>query len=112
MCCTSRQSAARQRSRPEDAVRAARHGLQTISIGTVTALVAGLAAWTLKPSSTQNPSPIARLSISLPPGDDDWADLPSLSLSSDGRMLAYTAGRANAADSCSSAPSTAWTLRC
>jgi len=72
---------------------ARRTWLQTISIGGIMALVAGFAAWTLKPSPTQHRSPVARLTLSLPPGDTIALTWPAVALSADSRLLAYTAGR-------------------
>jgi serine/threonine-protein kinase len=68
--------------------------LQRISIGAVTALVAGLGAWTLKPSSIPDRLSVARLTLSLPSGDTIGLTWPAVALSSEGRLLAYTAGRA------------------
>jgi serine/threonine-protein kinase len=68
--------------------------VQTISIAAIMALGAGLAAWTLKPSSAPNRLPVARLTVALPPGDTIGLIFPSVALSPDGRILAYTAGQA------------------
>ena len=53
--------------------------------------LAGVAAWTLKPSP---PRPVSRLAITLPPGDQlAGLDLPVLALSPDGSRLVYVATR-------------------
>ena len=62
-------------------------------VGALAALVAGLAAWTLKPDAAPPPVPIARLTVLLPSGDTVGVTWPSVALSPDGRRLAYTASR-------------------
>ncbi len=66
-------------------------------VAVVAALVAGLAAWTLKPGVTSNRLPVARLTVALPPGDTLQLVSPSVALSPDGRRLAYSASRAGGA---------------
>jgi hypothetical protein len=67
--------------------------LPAMAIGTLIALAAGLAGWMLKPGSIPGASPVARLSVGLPPGDTIGLTWPAIALSADGRLLAYTATR-------------------
>ena len=65
-------------------------------VAAVSAIVAGAAAWMLKPEPPAAASSIARVSISLPEGDT-LGDLyqPGLAISPDGRTLVYSARRPN-----------------
>ena len=62
-------------------------------VGAVAALIAGLGAWMLKPSATSNRLLTVRLTVALPFGDTLGLVWPSVTLSPDGRILAYTASR-------------------
>src|ERR1700693_5811047 len=57
------------------------------------AIVTGLAIWNLKPTSTAPPKPVARFTITLPPGEQlAGLDLGlAVALSPDGSRLAYVA---------------------
>jgi len=66
-------------------------GLGTLALG---ALMAGLAAWNLKPSP---PRPVSRTVITLPPGQRlAGLDQPAVALSPDGTHLAYVATQGGA----------------
>ena len=69
------------------------HGRVAVIVALV-AILAAAAAWTLKPSAPPLSSPVTRLSVTLPPGDTLGLTWPAIALSGDGRLLAYTAGRA------------------
>ena len=69
------------------------HGRVALIVALV-AMLAAAAAWTLKPSAPPLSSPVTRLSVTLPPGDTLGLTWPAIALSGDGRLLAYTAGRA------------------
>ena len=64
------------------------------SIALVAVVIAAVAAWALKPAVTAGRSPVARLTVALPPGDQ-IGDLqrPSVALSPDGAVLAYIGQR-------------------
>jgi Tol biopolymer transport system component len=61
----------------------------------VTAVVAGLAAWNLKPAASPAPRSVTRFTIMLPPGQQlaGLEDGPALALSPDGTHLAYVASQ-------------------
>jgi hypothetical protein len=64
---------------------------QTVELGLavlVTAVVAGLVVWNLKPTA---PRPVTRFTITLPPGQQLAASGADLALSPDGSHLAYVA---------------------
>jgi len=70
--------------------RAVIFGLGTLLLG---AVIAGLAVWTLKPTT---PRPVTRTVITLPAGDRlvfGGQEQPALALSPDGSQLAYVASR-------------------
>jgi serine/threonine protein kinase len=68
--------------------------LSMVLVGATAALAAGAGGWMLKPGTAPEPTPVARLTVSLPPGDTLGVSFPSVALSPDGRTLAYTANRA------------------
>ena len=96
MCWTNARLETRpQRPAPRKSVRAG--GRFTFRWWRLSAaLVAGLAAWTLKPDAVVNPLPVARLTLLLPPGDTVGVTWPSVALSPDGRRLAYRSRGASA----------------
>jgi len=63
------------------------------AVGVIAALAAGGGAWLLKPGVAPIPPPIARLVVTLPPGDTLGLTVPSVAISPDGRRLAYAAVR-------------------
>ena len=66
------------------------------SIALVAVVIAAAAAWTLKPVVFAGRSPVARVTVTLPPGDQ-IVDLgvPSLAISPDGSKLAYVGQHGN-----------------
>jgi Tol biopolymer transport system component len=67
-----------------------------VGIALIVAVVAAAAAWRLKPGAPAAPTPVARLTVALPPGDRMGnLGTPSIAISPDGEKLAYVNLRGN-----------------